>query len=82
VKGLARRNNLDICADILRVARSGARKTRIVYGANLNFKIVKKYLERLMSNELIRFSDGFYTTTGKGFEFLKNYEEIQSPMVM
>jgi predicted transcriptional regulator len=40
-----RRNDLEICADILRVARRGAKKTQIVYEANLNFKIVKKYPE-------------------------------------
>ena len=42
-----KRNNLDICADILRVSRGGAKKTHIVYRANLNFKIVKGYLTRL-----------------------------------
>ena len=36
-----RRNDLDICADILKVSKAGAKKTHIVYRANLNFKIVK-----------------------------------------
>jgi len=48
VKSL-RRNDLDICADILKVAKTGAKKTQIVYQANLNFKIVKKYLQRLIA---------------------------------
>ncbi|NQT09462.1 transcriptional regulator, partial [Candidatus Bathyarchaeota archaeon] len=39
-----KRNNLDICADILRVSRGGAKKTHLVYKANLNFNIVKKYI--------------------------------------
>ncbi|GAI07498.1 unnamed protein product [marine sediment metagenome] len=47
-----RRNNLDISADILRTAHSGARKTRIVYQANLNFDIVKKYLKALLDRGL------------------------------
>ncbi len=45
-----RRNDLDICADILTAARAGAKKTHIVYGANLNFKLVRKYLRRLIEN--------------------------------
>ena len=52
-----RRNDLDICADILRVAKKGAKKTQIVYKANLNFKIVKKYLKRLLENGLLDSSE-------------------------
>ncbi len=48
-----RRNDLDICADILTVARAGAKKTHIVYRANLNFKLVRKYLRRLIENGLL-----------------------------
>ena len=48
-----RRNDIDICADILKIARVGAKKTHLVYKANLNFEIVKKYLIRLSENRLI-----------------------------
>jgi len=44
---LNRRGSLDITADILRRALNGALKTRIVYGANLNFRMLNRYLERL-----------------------------------
>ena len=71
-----RRNDLDICADILKVARSGAKKTQVVYQANLNFKIVKKYLNRLMDNEFIEIHDGRFYTTDKGLKFLNQYREL------
>ena len=77
-----RRNDLDICADILQVAKAGAKKTQIVYQANLNFKIVKKYLSRLIDTGML--SDAqenrLYTTTNQGIEFLEQYAELVIPM--
>ncbi len=73
-----RRNDLDICADILQVARTGAKKTHLVYKANLNFEIVKKYLSRLSENRLISSENGHYVTTEEGMKFLDNYQEFAS----
>ena len=73
---LVRRNNLDICSDILRVARGGANKTRIVYQANLNFQIVKKYLNRLVDGGLLRPSENMFITTPKGVQFIEQYTAI------
>lgn len=73
-----RRNNLDICADILQVAQPGARKTQIVYKANLNFMIVKKYLRNLIENGFIEKFDKLYYTTKKGVNFIESYEEFSS----
>jgi predicted transcriptional regulator len=77
-----RRNDLDICADILQVAKAGAKKTQIVYQANLNFKIVKKYLSRLIDTGMLMTADesSLYTTTNRGIEFLEQYTELVIPM--
>ena len=77
-----RRNDLDICADILKVAQTGAKKTQIVYQANLNFKIVKKYLDRLIDNGLLDPQDEskFYLTTPRGYDFLEQYKELILPL--
>ena len=77
-----RRNDLDICADILQVAKAGAKKTQIVYQANLNFKIVKKYLRRLIDTGMLMTADksSLYTTTNRGIEFLEQYTELVVPM--
>lgn len=77
---MARRNDLDICADILRVARNGAKKTQIVYKANLNFKIVEKYLRRLGENGLLKLEGRSFTTTRKGAQFLEQYRVLVSPL--
>ena len=78
---MARRNDLDICADILRVARKGANKTRIVYQANLNFKIVEKYLQRLLGSRLLQYTrDQHYITTEKGVDFLKQFTATIAPL--
>ena len=73
-----RRNNLDVNADILRTARGGALKTRIVYHANLNFKIVKRYLKDLLERKLLAFNEPRYFTTDKGNSYIMRYEDLKS----
>jgi len=77
-----RRNSNDIEADILRVAADGAKKTYIVYQANLNFKIIRKYLPRMIESGFIDYDGsgrgGLYFTTPRGFEFLRRYDALQS----
>ena len=68
---------MDIIADILRIARKGAKKTRIFYGANLNFKLLNEYLERLEEAGLITNDQekrGMLKTTDKGRKYLQHYE--------
>ena len=77
---MARRNDLDICARILEVSRMGAKKTQIVYQANLNFKIVEKYLKRLTERGLLKAGDRFYVTTAKGARFLEQYRGLIAPL--
>ncbi len=77
-----RRNDLDICADILSVARTGAKKTHIVYRANLNFKLVRKYLRRLIENGLLLPSSSekkLYTTTERARA--AQYRKLNGPLM-
>lgn len=67
-----RRSRLDIAEDILRVTMKGAKKTHIVYDANVNFNIASEYLEMLKEKEFIRLENGIYITTDKG----KSFQEI------
>ncbi|MBA7472968.1 transcriptional regulator [archaeon] len=76
-----RRSSADICADILSVAVNGAKKTHIVYKANLNFRIVKGYIKTLVSGGLLTTEeDERYYSTEKGVEFLKRYRALLVPM--
>ena len=72
-----KRNNRDIEADILRIACVGTLKTCLVYGANLNFNIVKKYLARLITRGFLVHDGKFYTTTPKGVEYMNLIVECQ-----
>jgi predicted transcriptional regulator len=75
-----RRSNLEIVAEILRIARKGAKKTRIVYGANLNFKMLDEYLEKLGKAGLIANGEGnggLIRTTDKGVEYLQQFHGLQ-----
>jgi predicted transcriptional regulator len=71
------RNRIDIVADILHVASRGAKKTRIMYQANLSYKLLTKYLLEIRKAYLIRFesSKRCYVLTRKGKKFLEEYKE-------
>ena len=76
-----RRSHIEISADILRIAKAGARKTRIVYGANLNFKLLNEYLEKLERAGLIARELGkteIIRTTEKGRKYLQQYESLKN----
>lgn len=75
-----KRSEIEIFADILRVAKCGAKKSHIVYKANLNFRIVKDYLSILEKSGLIIGPQGvnnLFNTTEKGVEYLNHYEEFK-----
>ena len=68
---------MDIMAEVLEIARLGAKKTWIVYKANLNFKIVKDYLAELMEKGLLEHDGRIYSTTDRGLEFLEEYRNFR-----
>jgi len=77
---MKRRNNMEIMAEILRIARKGARKTHIVYGANLNFKLLQEYLNELEKAGLVADhteKDGLIETTERGIRYLNYYEGLK-----
>jgi len=63
---------MDIMAEILRIARKGAKKTHLVYGVNINFKLLHDYLDELEKAGLILNNNKIIKTTEKGAQFL-NY---------
>lgn len=74
---MVRRCKYEIEADILTVAQGGARKTALVYKANLNFKIIKRYLYRLLRTGRIRQDGKLFYTTPQGTEFIRNVEGLR-----
>lgn len=73
-----RRSKLKITLEILKVAMNGAKKTQIVYGANLNSSIAEKYLSILENNQLIEHRGNLFITTDKG----RAYQEIATELII
>ena len=70
------RCSLDIVHAMLSIASVKSRKTKIMYGANLSFHQVEKYLSFLLRSGLLEHDvDSGYLITEVGREFLSLYEE-------
>jgi len=56
-------------------SENGSKKTHILYGANLSYKLVTQYLDEVVKAGLLEFdSKSLYTITSRGKEFLRLYE--------
>jgi predicted transcriptional regulator len=74
------RNRIQIAADILDIAKTGSRKTKIMYLGNLSFDLLQKYLDMLVNYDLLEVHGGSeksYVATEKGKQFLEDYRELQ-----
>jgi predicted transcriptional regulator len=71
------RNRIEIIADILHVVSREAKKTQIMYQANLSYRLLTKYLIEVRKAYLINFErrKRCYVLTSKGTEFLERYKE-------
>jgi predicted transcriptional regulator len=71
------RSKLDIIADILQVASQNAKKTQIMYQANLSYKVLQRYLRETIAASLIRYNteEQLYVITRKGEGFLEAYQD-------
>jgi predicted transcriptional regulator len=70
------RSRLQIIVDILNVALTCARKTRIMYLANLSHKLLEKYLGEVAALGFVSFNDDHYAVTEKGKTFLERYNDF------
>ena len=71
-----KRNDIEICADLLNLAK-GVNKTALVYGANLNFKIIKNYIVRLKKGGLLTETNRRYFATQKGVIFAQTAKDLR-----
>ena len=72
------RTRIEIGAQILEIAKDGAIKTRIMYGAYMSWNQLKEYLSALAEDGLIEFirEEQKYKTTKKGIEYLKTLDKL------
>jgi len=75
------RSKLQIIAEILEIVRGGAKKTHIMYRANLSYKLLCKYLNEVLECGLVRVGrDDSYVVAPKGEKFLQrfiDYKELR-----
>jgi len=71
------RSRFDIIADMLNVVSGRAKKTKIMYQANLSYKLLKKYLAELRHSNLVVYErkGRCYVLSPKGREFLQAYKQ-------
>ena len=71
------RGRLEIIAAILHVASRNAKKTQLMYQANLSYKVLQRYLAEISGASLINFEyeKQCYVLTDKGREFLEAYQK-------
>ena len=78
-----RRQGIEIIMDILEISLNGAKKTHIMHKANLNFSMLRRYLQQLLSKGLLEkidnpYEDDYYKTTDEGREVLKIYKALRA----
>lgn len=70
------RDRLQIVADILSIVSNRAKKTRIMYQANLSYRLLCRYLDDVVDADLVKpEDDDCYVLTAKGVEFLGRHEK-------
>lgn len=69
------RDRVSIVAAILEATNSGTNKTHIMFGANLSFKLLEKYLSVVVSAGLVSVEGSRFMLTDYGREFLERYKE-------
>jgi predicted transcriptional regulator len=74
----SRRSNLEIVYDILALCdNGGVGKTAVMYGANLSYTLLQRYLSSLSSHYLIQMdSVGRYRTTHQGKQLLGDIKGV------
>ncbi len=67
---------------MLAICQKSSKKTNILYKCNLSYYQLQKYLEYLISRELLTISNNnmktFYLATEKGKEFLEGYGHLHN----
>jgi predicted transcriptional regulator len=75
----SKRSSLELTADVLGAALEGAKKTAIMYRANLSFDLLNRYLDLLTTKKvlLVRDEFGLYWVSPRGMKFLREYNSYK-----
>lgn len=73
-----KRSRLEILQEIMHLAGQGHKKTRIMYGANLSYEMLNKYMDFLRTKGFITVDEetGKYAITDTGLEFIRDLDRV------
>ena len=73
------RSKEEIIADMLSVVMKKMKKTQIMYGANISYTLLCKYLDKLIESGLVKLNGNgeSYALTPRGIAYLKRFEEYK-----
>lgn len=72
-----KRDKLEIIKDILKsIKNKSAKKTHILYKANLSPQMLNNYLAILIKKKLIKINNNSYHITDKGRDYINKYKFI------
>jgi len=81
-KTFSRRGRFEIINEVLSLCCTPTQKTHILYKCNLSYEQLKKYLDFLVSNNLLasfeRDGKDFYQITENGKRFIEEHERLKS----
>ena len=74
------RSQEDIIANMLSIVIKKAKKTHIMYKANLSYTLLRKYLDLLLESHLVKYNkeDKTYELTPRGEVYLDMYAEYKA----
>ena len=76
---VAKRDRLEITAEILNLCKQPQIKTKVMYETNLSYKMLQRYLSELQSLGFLEVHHSLtkYLTTQKGLNFLEKWRELE-----
>jgi predicted transcriptional regulator len=78
---MSKRTKIEIMVEILKIATHGVNKTRIVYDANLNFRVADRYIDELKKLGYLKSQSRegrkIYMTTSEGLKFLEKFNKFK-----
>ena len=79
---MVRRSKIELLRDVLKVLKQdgGAKKTEVVYKANLNFERASKLLDLLVEKDLAEVKSNKYEITEKGEKILRDIDRLMSEL--
>jgi predicted transcriptional regulator len=81
-KNFMKRGRLEIIYEILSICQKPTQKTRILYGCNLSYEQLSRYMKYLTSRDLLCSivvdEKKLYQVTEKGRTFLERYESLSN----